>query len=320
MKPFPEQESAEPLQVPKQVKARHTGTTGAGLPAASFDPRTGFTLIELLVVIAIIAILASILFPVFAQAREKARQTTCLSNEKQIGTAVQMYAQDYDEAILPWLTCEGTGPGGSGCSNGVSPDRHERLWSYRLQPYVKNGGGTPPSGVFACPSWSYASLYKASDAADCDGAGTLEAAATPSPVTGTFDLFSHYGIALESSCEADLYGDPCGVCGVTQAVPCTASAGSRSDFIYGAGTGGPVTRRLADVQRPAETVLISDGITGHGAGYLVAMGCEGAQMHQQGGNFAFIDGHAKRISRNYQRYLDQGSDGKWYMRYNDFLR
>ena len=63
--------------------------------------RNGFTLIELLVVIAIIAILAAILFPVFGQAREKARQTACFNNLKQIGLAYQMYAQDYDEAIVP---------------------------------------------------------------------------------------------------------------------------------------------------------------------------------------------------------------------------
>ncbi len=60
----------------------------------------GFTLIELLVVIAIIAILAAILFPVFAQAREKARQTSCLSNAKQMGTTTYMYVQDYDETLF----------------------------------------------------------------------------------------------------------------------------------------------------------------------------------------------------------------------------
>ena len=61
--------------------------------------RRGFTLIELLVVIAIIAILAAILFPVFAQAREKARAATCVSNLKQIGNAMMMYVQDYDERL-----------------------------------------------------------------------------------------------------------------------------------------------------------------------------------------------------------------------------
>src|SRR5512135_2806692 len=68
--------------------------------------RIGFTLIELLVVIAIIAILAAILFPVFAQAREKARQTSCLSNTKQIALAMLMYSQDYDE-LLPLGSTQG---------------------------------------------------------------------------------------------------------------------------------------------------------------------------------------------------------------------
>ena len=87
--------------------------------------RRGFTLIELLVVIAIIAILAAILFPVFARAREKARQTSCLSNVKQIGLAGLMYAQDYDERNVF----------GSGYRS-TNPD--ELNWQYRLEPYMKN--------------------------------------------------------------------------------------------------------------------------------------------------------------------------------------
>src|SRR5712691_3467653 len=69
----------------------HSGTRGAGGRA-----RGGFTLVELLVVIAIIALLAAVLFPVFAQAREKGRQTYCLSNLRQMGTAMMLYAEDHD--------------------------------------------------------------------------------------------------------------------------------------------------------------------------------------------------------------------------------
>jgi prepilin-type N-terminal cleavage/methylation domain-containing protein/prepilin-type processing-associated H-X9-DG protein len=96
--------------------------------------RSGFTLIELLVVIAIIAILAAILFPVFAQAREKARSTSCLSNERQIMTGVKMYAQDYDEQSLyyVWLP---NGPGGV-----TSP------WQEAVNPYIKN------QQIWICPS------------------------------------------------------------------------------------------------------------------------------------------------------------------------
>lgn len=95
-------------------------------------PRTrrGFTLIELLVVIAIIAILAAILFPVFAQARAKARGISCLSNALQIGTAFHMYVQDYDE-ICPamWGGSGPCQPDGTGCS---------QEWWYSLMPYIKN--------------------------------------------------------------------------------------------------------------------------------------------------------------------------------------
>src|ERR1043166_4908201 len=98
--------------------------------------RRGFTLIELLVVIAIIAILAAILFPVFAQARDKARQTTCLSNLKQIGNVLMMYIQDWDE----WYP-----PAQPYCCASKGQISYDAIWE-EMESYHKN------KGVWRCPS------------------------------------------------------------------------------------------------------------------------------------------------------------------------
>ena len=114
--------------------------------------KSGFTLIELLVVIAIIAILAAILFPVFARAREKARQTSCLSNLKQMALGAQMYAQDYDE-VLPRLNI-GPGPLTYTLPNGTTYSGY-MLWHTSIYPYLKN------YQMLSCPSDSvrYAGNY-----------------------------------------------------------------------------------------------------------------------------------------------------------------
>lgn len=99
--------------------------------------RSGFTLIELLVVIAIISILAAILFPVFAQARAKARQTACVSNMKQLGLAMMQYVQDYDEQ-MPYAD--------NGGSNGnANSPVYRVVWQDMIFPYVKS------NAVFNCP-------------------------------------------------------------------------------------------------------------------------------------------------------------------------
>jgi len=100
--------------------------------------KSGFTLIELLVVIAIIAILAAILFPVFAKAREKARQSACTSNGKQIMTAFNMYMQDYDGMMGSWLP------------RSVQPTEWDGV--VQLEPYIKN------RNIWLCPSGPYRSI------------------------------------------------------------------------------------------------------------------------------------------------------------------
>lgn len=135
------------------------------LSSEKMQSKQGFTLIELLVVIAIIAILAAILFPVFAKVREKARQISCISNEKQLGIAFMQYFQDYDEKAP---------------ADRVVPNPGTDWWTSRMEnwkdliyPYVKSGGlpynnGQPYAnhgngGVFVCPDntavWSNQAPY-----------------------------------------------------------------------------------------------------------------------------------------------------------------
>src|SRR5688500_15962599 len=102
--------------------------------------RQGFTLIELLVVIAIIAILAAILFPVFAQARDKARQAACLSNMKQLGMALTQYVQDYDE-VLPFQLAD--------VPNDFMSPTAGPTWMRAISPYAKN------VAIYHCPSAAF---------------------------------------------------------------------------------------------------------------------------------------------------------------------
>ena len=115
--------------------------------------KRGFTLIELLVVIAIIAILAAILFPVFARAREKARQASCSSNLKQLATSFLMYAQDYDEVLPPYAD--------KGCSDGHTCYQ----WWKTTMPYIQN------SQVLRCPSRPTVSVGYAVNYSRVNGCG-----------------------------------------------------------------------------------------------------------------------------------------------------
>jgi prepilin-type N-terminal cleavage/methylation domain-containing protein/prepilin-type processing-associated H-X9-DG protein len=110
-----------------------------------------FTLIELLVVIAIISILAAILFPVFARARENARRASCMSNLKQIGLGMMQYTQDYDEKLPKSALCgpqllESGGLSSNSACGSPAPGNYYHLWWHEIYPYVNN------TQVFICPS------------------------------------------------------------------------------------------------------------------------------------------------------------------------
>jgi prepilin-type N-terminal cleavage/methylation domain-containing protein/prepilin-type processing-associated H-X9-DG protein len=151
------------------------------------NSKAAFTLIELLVVIAIIAILAAILFPVFARAREKARQTSCLSNLKQISLALMMYTQDYDEMTVQ-RTSEGWAQGW-----GVT-------WRSLIYPYMKN------AAVLACPSNPRNNVITWEDTLAKNGVANL-----PTSYSGTCTSFTkgYMGDELNNPTPWDGYGASC---------------------------------------------------------------------------------------------------------------
>ncbi len=297
------------------MKVRHTRRHGR---------HRGFTLIELLVVIAIISVLAAILFPAFASAREKARQIACLSNEKQMGLAVMQYAQDNDEAIVPY-------------ANSYPVDNtqaFQELWCGLLEPYIANGksastvgnvAGQEAQGVFQCPSFSTDRLVEAMNSPNCDGPGYATNPAHdfshPQFAYADYGISIPFGPSLGSSGPWDSSMGPAG----TPGAPYNNYAGSGPDQSFTAASPPQfITRSLEQVQRPAETALISDGWTGYagsdlpssGQTFNLAFGCEGALMHMNmGSNFIFLDGHAKFIKGNIQSYTSQDPTVGTYMTY-----
>jgi len=259
--------------------------------------RSGFTLIELLVVIAIIAILAAILFPVFAQAREKARAISCLSQSKQLALSVLQYTQDNDEKEPGGMDGYGgnSGPGGEGGSG----------WAGQVYPYVKSVGvfrcpddskPNPPAGqplsapYFATQASSFAlnsnlatglDLTKFNYPQTCDGSDSISNAQMAAP-SKTVVLFEVQGSGNYSPVDEEVATQ--GGCGGSPA---------------GDGLGQNFDPTGFQSQSTASNAKSNDGLLKYATGYLngatLNLGQYGSPTgrHQGGSNFIMADGHAK---------------------------
>lgn len=250
----------------------------------------GFTLIELLVVIAIIAILAAILFPVFARAREAARQSSCASNTKQCNLAVLQYVQDYDEKFPPSrYELANSDPTKNKPDIGWGPwIKRNNGWEKLVQPYIKN------TQIFKCPS--------ASDAPDANNSGADDTARTGAcqyfinkQLTGDpIDLGWISGFAPQKLAA-------CQFPAVTVLVGEADIGNSGGDMgheydgwgwedghqhnINGNGTADPWNE---SANGRATTCRQGDKLD-----YSVGSGIAGARKHNDGGNYSFVDGHVK---------------------------
>lgn len=275
--------------------------------------KAGFTLIELLVVIAIIAILAAILFPVFAQARDKARQTSCLNNEKQMAIAILAYAQDADETF-PLNVSEVPG----------MSYWYDLSWMSNVQPYVKN------NAIFVCPSAKYFN-------------GDVEA--TPEPKdSGLLTSYTvrripggpmlNYGMTSRAYfIKNDPYKYPNEYDGKTALYDGVAGYGAAPGLKSCGGANYAVgSLTLADVKRPADMTLVLESNQWDNGGcrglvsYIrarhtrsapvtdVALGTAGAAPAGIA-NIAFTDGHVKGMSAQQMYPIVTDSDGVSYYRY-----
>ncbi len=244
--------------------------------------RKGFTLIELLVVIAIIAILAAILFPVFAQAREKARQTSCLSNEKQIGLAILQYTQDYDEIYPAGVFVTAYNPN---TPSGLG-------WAGQCAPYIKSGA------IFKCPD-------------DSTGNVTVNGTTTGYPVSYGYN--SNVAGKSDASLSAgsntlllfEVSGDPALVTDPSEnTVNYTQLGPNFSGFMSTAGQGidllGKVTSvanggAVATIDDATPTVQYATGAIGarFDASHVPAWFKKFDGLHNNGANYLAGDGHAK---------------------------
>ena len=238
--------------------------------------RAGFTLIELLVVIAIIAILAAILFPVFAKARDKARQTSCISNQKQMALGWIQYSQDYDESTLPW-------------SDNAASNGYGFPWPELMQPYLKN------YSILRCPSIPD-SLITYSYNANVGGANGYN-------VLGTVFGPIRSVASIQAPSQTPIFAEVEGF-GFLDATPDQNIQGWAMSFIAPDASQGFQLRAMKYRKTAASTTNDGEATWASGgtdaSGQIISVNRRRgatlqASVHSEGSNYVFADGHAKWV-------------------------
>jgi prepilin-type N-terminal cleavage/methylation domain-containing protein/prepilin-type processing-associated H-X9-DG protein len=255
--------------------------------SAYLTRRAAFTLVELLIVISIIAILAAILFPVFARARENARRASCQSNLKQIGLAAMQYTRDYDDCLPPAVFVPGMNP--------ATPAT--RTYIDLLQPYVKN------LQIFVCPSLSRPAFDATNDPADTSkllaGSGPIYTRAlsyglnTGGQPDGVLEMLS-----FEGACHGPGAWNLCGSLAMFGITPTIAPSFPQRETLYAS---------------PSQMVWAGDeGYWSYGN--ILPHDVWNASVkyqspaidtrHLESVNLLFLDGHVKSYSRGHAIFSD----------------
>ncbi len=279
-------------------------------------PKRGFTLIELLVVIAIIALLAAILFPVFAKAREKARQTTCVSNAKQFMLAILQYAQDSDDAMpIAYAVANSVGPYASQQLNvpeaGIPTEIYPYVKSHDLFHCPDDNGGMFANGD-TINAWATAAPYTGHTYAEVIGTSykfTHQNFSNPFPAGSPGAATTGYQIS--GTMAGGKASDTDYVCPGTEAVPAgqTTWAPTAQDSTVPTTTGCLAVVTLNDFARPSQTRIYADFpkvFTDK------PLGAGKVGFHPNGTTIAYADGHAKFIVKQ-SDYLSgcDGVDWSW---------
>ncbi len=262
--------------------------------------KSAFTLIELLVVIAIIAILAAILFPVFARARENARRSSCQSNLKQIGLGLLQYTQDYDEILCPQFI-GGAGNAAQNASNSTTP---LYKWMDLVQPYIKS------TQLFTCPSDTDVAANGTTFTTQFVPAERLGTGGTPASSSAYFGSYAINGVFGNSTATRGPAGGPLAAVSLASVESPSTTYWAMDSTVNPGGSAFGKYRVSFDTTAALNPGVPTDGVLFRGP---TSFGASVAARHLETVNVLYADGHVKSLKRG--QFLETNAANNRYINF-----